>query len=184
MRVSIAHMTTDEVSPAARAGPGISKSARKREAHAARRLGEALTQLDPARLARIPVGEALSDALAAYRGLSRREARRRQLQRIGRLIRAEDREALEAALTRVTELTPEEQRDNRRLERWRERLLAEPDALTEYVGLHPGADVQALRRLIGRTRKAQDPTARAELARRLFRMLREGEDLARADTAD
>ncbi|MYE11982.1 MAG: DUF615 domain-containing protein [Gammaproteobacteria bacterium] len=171
-------MSTDGGSPAPDGGLGISKSARKRDAREARRLGEALTELDPARLARIPIGEALSDALEAYRGLSQREARRRQLQRIGRLMRDEDRDAIAVGLARVTELTPEERGRNRRLERWRERLLTEPDALTEYVRLHPGTDVQPLRHLIGRTRRARDPAVRADFARRLFRLLREREDRA------
>ena len=160
----------------------VSKSAKKRDAREARRLGEALTELDPARLTRIPISEALSDALDAYRRLSQREARRRQLQRIGRLMRNEDREAIAVGLSRVTELTPEERGRNRRLERWRERLLTEPDALTEYVRRHPGTDVQSLRQLIGRTRRARDPAVRADFARRLFRLLREGAD--RADGAD
>lgn len=175
-------MSTDGGSPAADSGPGISKSARKRDAREARRLGEALTGLDPARLARIPISEALSDALAAYRGLSQREARRRQLQRIGRLMRDEDRDAIAVGLSRVTELTPEERGRNRRLERWRERLLTEPDALTEYVRQYPGTDVQPLRQLIGRTQRARDPAVRADFARRLFRLLRERED--RADGLD
>ncbi len=175
-------MKTDGGSPEADRAPAVSKSARKRDAREARRLGEALTRMDPERLARIPVSEALSDALDAYRGLSQREARRRQLQRIGRLMRNEDRDAIAAGLARVTEFTPEERGRNRRLERWRERLLAEPEALTEYVGLYPGTDVQSLRRLIARTRRARDPAVRADLARRLFRLLREREE--REDRAD
>jgi len=171
-------MKTDGGSRGPHLEPPISKSARKRDAREARRLGEGLTELDPARLARIPMGEALSDALEAYRGLSQREARRRQLQRIGRLMRDEDRDAIAVALARVTELTPEERGRNRRLERWRERLLGEPDALTEYVRLHPGTDVQPLRQLIERTRRARDPAVRADFARRLFRLLREREDRA------
>lgn len=158
--------------------PAISKSARKRDAREARRLGEALTEIDPARLARIPISEALTDALDAYRGLSQREARRRQLQRIGRLVREEDRDTIADGLARVTELTPEERGRNRRLEGWRERLLTEPDALTEYLRLYPGTDVQALRQMIGRTRRARDPAVRADFARRLFRLLREREDRA------
>ena len=157
-------------------GPAASKSARKRDAHAARRLGEALAELDPARLARIPMSEALFEALEAHHRLSGREARRRQMQRIGRLVRGEDREAIAAGLTRVTELTPDERRENREIERWRERLLEAPEALTEYVERHPGVDVQALRHLLGRTRSARDPAARAEFARRLFRVLREARE--------
>ena len=57
-------------------------------------------------------------------------------------------------------------------ERWRDRLLADDDALTEFANDHPGSDVQHLRALIR--------TVRAELAaskpprnyRALFREIR------------
>ena len=174
-------MTTDERPRPAGSDAALSKSARKREAAAAKRLGEALAELEPARRARIPLSAALSDAVEAYRRLTHREARRRQLQLIGRLIREEDRTAIAEALTQATELTPKQKLANRRLETWRERLLEDPDALTEYVDAHRGADVQALRHLIGRTRRARDPDTRANFARRLFRLLRVHEDARAQD---
>ena len=173
-------MTTEE-SPPGGSVPALSKSARKREAAAAKRLGEALAELEPARRARIPLSAALSDAIEEYRRLTHREARRRQLQLIGRLLRDEDRASIAEALTQATELTPERKLANRRLETWRERLLEDPDALTEYVDAHRGADVQVLRHLIGRTRNARDPDTRADFARRLLRLLRVHEDARAQD---
>lgn len=150
-----------------------SKSAAKRDALAAQRLGAALAELDPERRADIPMSEALRTALDAYRRCAAREAKRRQMQFIGRLMRAEDREAIATGLARTTRLTPAEQGLNRQLAAWRERLLNDPAALAAYLDEHPGADAQRLRQLLRRIAKATDMDTRTRLGTRLFRLLRE-----------
>ena len=150
-----------------------SKSAAKRDALAAQRLGAALAQLEPERRADIPMSEALRTALDAYRRCPTREAKRRQMQFIGRLMRDEDSEALATGLARATRLTPAEQGLNRKLAAWRERLLNDPAALADYLDDHPAADAQRLRQLLRQIAKATDPEARTRLGTRLFRLLRE-----------
>lgn len=160
---------------AARADRGAraSKSAAKRAAADAQRLGAALAALAPARCLCIPMSAALRDALNAYQTFSSREARRRQLQFIGRLMREEDREAIAAGLARATGSAPADQARHRLLESWCERLLAEPPALAEYLRAWPGADAQALRQLLRRHRQTPDAARRAALRRQLLRLLRE-----------
>lgn len=119
------------------------------------------------------MSEALNAALDAYRTFSSRQAQRRQMQFIGRLMRGEDRDAITQGLARATGRTPAEQALSRQLERWRDRLLSDDDALAEYLRNCPKANAQALRQLIRRTRTARDGTTRSQLHRRLFRLLRE-----------
>ncbi|MEE4381871.1 MAG: ribosome biogenesis factor YjgA, partial [Pseudomonadales bacterium] len=78
-----------------------SKSARKREMHALRDLGARIAELPAARRDGLPVSEALRRALAEYDRLRAREARRRHLSYLGRLLRTEDVDALTAALARL-----------------------------------------------------------------------------------
>jgi ribosome-associated protein len=75
-----------------------SKSQRKRDAHAAQKLGERLVGMRESDLAELPLAESLRDAIAAARRISSRGARARQLQFIGKLMRAADMGAIEAAL--------------------------------------------------------------------------------------
>ena len=149
-----------------------SKSAAKREAAAAQRLGAELAALEPRRRQDIPMSEALNAALDAYRAFSSRQAQRRQMQFIGRLMRGEDRDAIAQGLARATGLTPAEHALRRRLEHWRNRLLND-DALADYLRSCPEANAQALRQLIRRTRTARDEETRSQMQRRLFRLLRE-----------
>ena len=83
----------------------VSRSRRKRESTALQELGEKLAELPPAAQARLPLPSDLRDALNEYRRISNKEARRRQLQFIGRLMReAEADGALPAILEAWTAL--------------------------------------------------------------------------------
>jgi ribosome-associated protein len=75
-----------------------SKSQRKRDAHAAQKLGARLVAMREQELVDLPLEEGLRDAIAAARGITSRGARARQLQYIGKLMRAADMPAIEAAL--------------------------------------------------------------------------------------
>ena len=75
-----------------------SKSARKRAMHELQALGEALVALDPARLAKLDLPERLADAIAEVRSMTKHEARRRQLQFIGKLMRDVDADPIKDAL--------------------------------------------------------------------------------------
>ena len=75
-----------------------SKSARKRAAHAAQKLGEELVLLKDADLLALDLPEALTEAIRAARSIRSRAALARQRQYIGKLMREIDPEPIEAAL--------------------------------------------------------------------------------------
>jgi ribosome-associated protein len=147
-----------------------SKSARKRRDRQVRETGIALTALTDAQLDTIPLDDALKAAILDYGRIQSHEARRRHSHYIGRLMRRADVAAIEEALAAIERKTAATRYAHHRLEAWRERLVAEDGALTEFVATCPGVDVQALRRLIGRVRA--EPGAPAH-ARALFRFLRD-----------
>lgn len=77
---------------------GPSKSALKRESTALQDLGRELAELGKERLAKVPIDEDLRDAVKDYQRFTSHEARRRQLQFIGKLMRNVDPEPIRAAL--------------------------------------------------------------------------------------
>jgi hypothetical protein len=86
--------------PAPAAPEPPSKTQRKHRMHALQELGAELVLLDPSRLAKLDLPEALADAIALARRLTRHEAKRRQMQYIGRLMRDVDPQPLVDALAR------------------------------------------------------------------------------------
>jgi len=151
-----------------------SKSARKRAAHAAQELGEALLQLRDAQLAALGLPEELLEALRAARHIKSRAAGARQRQFIGKLMRAVDLTAIRAALTAHGAEAARESERFKRVENWRERLISEgAPALAELARWRPDLDLSAWRERVeaARRERAREGTAGAA-ARELFRALR------------
>ena len=88
--------------------------------------------LPPASL-RWHLPERLSDAIAVARKLTGHEARRRQMQYVGRLMREVDPAPIEAELVRWTHAPNAEKARLVTVERWRERLLSEAGALDAFA---------------------------------------------------
>lgn len=65
----------------------ISRSQKKRDSISLQKIGEEIANLAPAKLDMLPLTEDLQSAIAEYKRITNREAKRRQLQYIGRLMR-------------------------------------------------------------------------------------------------
>lgn len=160
----------DEFAEAPPVGP--SKTRRKREMHELQALGEALVALPAERLARVPLPEALREAVQDARRFSSHGAHRRQLQYIGRLMRTVDAEPIRAALEAVRHQSATEAAAHQRLERLRARLLESDEALHDIKTQWPHADLQHLRTLARNARKEAAAAKPPRAARELFRQLR------------
>lgn len=129
---------------------GPSKTQVKQAMHDLQDLGTALLALSANQLRAVPMEERLREALRQFGRMPTREAKRRHMQYIGRLLRETDsepaRQALEAIRAREASLLVE-------AERWRERLLVEDSAMTEWMKAHPAADAQPLRALLRKARR-------------------------------
>lgn len=134
-------------------------------------LGEALVGLSPSRLAALALPERLADAVAAAGRLTRREARRRQLQYIGRLMRDVDPAPIEARLAQWSVAPHAEKVRLAAVERWRERLLVEPDAIDELRAASPRMDRPRLAALAARAAAERARGAPPHAYRELFREL-------------
>lgn len=149
-----------------------SKTQRKRAMAELQCLGEALLELPRAQLQALALPEPLAEALAAAHRIASREARRRQIQFIGRLMRKVDPEPIRAALAEAEGRSAAARARLRRLERWRERLIADDAALTEFARAHPAAELQALRAAIRNARKEIAAGRPPRAQRALFRLIR------------
>jgi ribosome-associated protein len=141
----------------------VSKSARKREMTALQELGESLLDLPTERLTQLPLSKRLREGLELAKKLKQREARRRQLQYIGKLMRAENHQEISALMARFEDDNRVFRQRFQRLEKIRDDLIADDNisdnivgdnVLEELLRSHPELDRQHLRQLIRQTRKA------------------------------
>jgi len=162
--------------PAVQVDERQSKTRRKQEMTALQALGEALVGVGPARRAELALPERLQEALDAAQRITQREARRRQLQFIGRLMRGVDAAPIRARLAQWADAPNAEKARLHALERWRERLLSEAGALEALCAEQPGANRERFAELVDSVHaerlQARPPRAYRELFRALDALLR------------
>jgi ribosome-associated protein len=151
----------------------VSRTKKKQQVEELQKLGVALVDLPAVQLDALELPALLLAAVREAQRITSHEARRRQLQYIGKLMRKVDPEPVRAALAMVAGQSALARAQQRRLEGWRERLIGDDAALTAFAAEHPGADLQELRTLIRNARKeiAESKPPRAQ--RELFRVLRD-----------
>lgn len=155
-----------------------SRSQIKREMEALQILGKKITELKPAQINEVPMGEDLRAAIDLYRNnITHKEARRRQMQYIGKLMRAEDAEAIQAVLDKFDSSSKAYAQALHEVEVWRERLIQEGKAvLTEFVETFPQAEVQKLRQLIRNAQKEQQQDKKTGAGKKLFQFIKQLQD--------
>lgn len=151
----------------------VSKSEIKRDAEALKDLGAELVELGKNALDRIPLDEDLRAAIELAQRI-KKEGRRRQLQLIGKMLRARDPEPIKAALDKLKNRHNQQIVLFHKLEQLRDRLIengddAIPDILTRY----PQADRQQLRSLARNAQKEKTDNKPPKSARQIFQYLRE-----------
>ena len=99
------------------------------------------------------------------------EAKRRQVQYIGKLMRHADADAIGAQLRELRQDSKSAVKLMHECERWRERLIEDDNALTELADRYPNIDMQPLRALIRNARREQAAGKASKSARQLYRSL-------------
>ena len=172
-----------------------SRSAKKRDSDAMKALGMNLAELSPRQLQDLELSDALFKAITDYQRITSNSAKRRQRGFIGGLLRddAAEAKAIEARYTALTQHDADAKRVHHQLENWRERLIADDSALTEFLDEYgtnaKGADrsagenvhgqeqseqkvsAQELRTMIRRARTAKDEAQRKKATKALYRKL-------------
>jgi ribosome-associated protein len=149
----------------------ISKTRRKRQAHDLQDLGKALVKLSKEQLARIDMPESLREAIVECRRFTRHEAIRRQMQYIGRIMRDLDAAPIAAQLAQIEAPSRRQTALFHVAERWRDELVAQPEAIARFVHEFPQADPDRLRLLAEKAREEKRTSKPPKRYRELFHVL-------------
>lgn len=152
----------------------LSKTQRKQAMDDLQTLGEELAALSTDRIKKIDIPEILRDAVREAQRMTRHdEAKRRQMQYIGKLMRNVDPEPIRAALALVRGESAGETAKLHRLERLRTEFLADEKVLHEIATLYPSVDMQHLRSLRRSALKEQEQNKPPRSYRAIFQFLKE-----------
>ncbi|MDD9320026.1 ribosome biogenesis factor YjgA [Acinetobacter lactucae] len=137
-----------------------SKTEQKKAVQRMAALGEQLAQLSVKQIQKLPVDERLIDALMEVQNISSFEARRRQFQRIGKLLRNEDETVI------LSYLTPQQgAKKQAQLMRWVDRMIEQGDpAINEFSKIYNASERHTLRQHVLRiNRDKTQEVSEAEL---------------------
>ncbi len=149
----------------------ISKSQIKREMNALQDLGKALVKLTPNQLKKMPITEDLLVSVTEAKKY-KMKALKRQLQRIGVLMRTEDAEAIQKALDRLHKPEKQQVKKLHKIEKWRDDLVAgEASVLDDIVEQFPELDHQYVNQMIRNAKKEKASNKSPKSARALFQYL-------------
>ncbi len=150
----------------------VTKSEMKRDMTALQDLGEELVELKPAVLEKFPLDDDLRTAIKDAQRF-KNEARRRQLQFIGKLMRNRDPEPIQAALDKLRNKHAQATIALQKLEVLRDRIVEEGDkAINDALNLYPNADRQRLRTLSRQAAKEKAGNKPPKAYREIFQILK------------
>jgi ribosome-associated protein len=154
----------------------------KRESTELQKLGEDLLTLRADLLTKLELPDKLAEGVAEAKRITNFEGKRRQMQFIGkqmRLLSADTIEAIRATISEQFMPSAQETMVLHQAEQWRDRLIADDDAVGQWLTISPGTDSQQLRSLVRQARKDAKPEKPGEALRHgrayrdIFQMVRE-----------
>jgi len=169
----------------------------KRESTELQKLGIDLLTLRAELLTGLALPDKLVDAVAEAKRITNFEGRRRLMQFIGKQMRLLSTETLEAIRIALQEQHTPSARETQVLhqaEMWRDRLIADEDAVGQWINLSASTDAQQLRALVRQARKDAKPEKPGEALRHgrayrdIFQLVRErllaADDIPEREPAD
>jgi len=153
-----------------------SKSEAKRQSNALQKMGETLVEAPRDRVKRVPMPEDVLEAILMCQTITNHEGRRRQMQFVGKKMRTLDEEEvaqIQKAIDSWKGASKSETAAMHALERRREKLLTDDNALTALLSEAPHLDVQQLRTLIRNARKEQAENKPPKAYREIFQILKQ-----------
>ena len=151
----------------------LSKTKRKEAMLALQDIGEELVKLPASKLEKLDLPDELRRAVEDCRRFTKHGAIRRQLQYIGRLMRGVEEEPIARQLAAWRGESDEEKALLHRIERWRDRLIENDEALTLFLNEYPQADATQFRQLIRNARHEAASSKPPKSSRAIFKLVRE-----------
>ena len=146
-----------------------SKSQKKRMQTALQNLGEQLIGLSDEQLAGLLLDERLNSAIQEARRMKSHEAKRRQKQYIGKLMRDIDQAPIHALLSSLKNDNRLQKRIFANAERWRDRLVREKHDALQAFEAETGQASAALAALLADLQRATSDRSETTIRRNIFR---------------
>ena len=146
----------------------LSRTDLKRESTELQKLGEDLLTLRTDLMTKLELPDKLVDGVLEAKRITNFEGKRRQMQFIGKLMRKLEPAKLDEIRAMLEEQhmpSAQETLALHQAEQWRDRLIADDDAVGQWLNISPATDSQQLRALVRQARKDAKPEKPGEALR-------------------
>ncbi len=156
---------------------GPSRSQKKREMTALQKAAEKIVKLGPELVRKSGLPERFIDSVLEAQKIKKHEAKRRQIQYLGKLMREIDPEPVLRFIENVELGNRDDAKKFQQLEKWRDGLVeGKFDLIDELAEHYPDIDRQRILQLARNARKEISTGKPPKSSRALFRALRELEE--------
>lgn len=150
------------------------KTRLKQEAQELKSLGEQIIAMSATERARLPLSDDLLAAIDETARITSREARRRHMQYVGKIMRREHLDEIRAEFDTMAREKRQRELGFHHLEHWRDRLIeGDADTLSAFINEYPDVDRQMLAQLIRNARAERAADKPPASARKLFKLIRD-----------
>lgn len=162
----------------------VSKTEMKEDMSALQALGEELVGLKSSSLDKFPISDDLRQAIDNAQRF-KNEAKRRQLQYIGKLMRQIDPAPIQAELDKLRNKHSQATAELHKLEQTRDRIVTDVDpAIENVMDLYPDADRQRLRQLARQAKKEKVSNKPPKASREIFQILKELKEATESEESE
>jgi len=152
---------------------GPSKSQLKRDSHALQAMGKELVEMPEGKLQKFNLPDSLKEAVYEARKLKSREAKRRHLQYIGKLMRISNIDEIQNTLDKMDHQSLTYRQHFKQLEVWRERIITQGNkGIEAFLKDYPLAERQQLRNLQRQANREIELKKAPVASRKIFEYIR------------
>ena len=150
----------------------ISKTELKKDSKRIQALGRSIAEMSANEIKKFNFPINIQQAIDEFKAIKSNSAKNRQTQYLGKLLRAID---LTEAYVVMEQLRTNSQKGiqlDHFIEKWRDKLIADKDAITEFVSLYSSSENQTIRQLIQNSLKEKSSNKPPKSYRQLFQVIK------------
>ena len=150
----------------------ISKTELKKDSKKIQALGLYISRMGTDEIKRFNFPENIQQAINDLKAIKSNSAKKRQVQYLGKLLRRID---LSKAYIVIEQLRTNSQKEiklDHYIEKWRERLISDKEAVTEFISLYSSSKNQTIRQLVQNSIKEKELNKSAKSYRQLFQTIK------------
>ena len=150
----------------------VSKTELKKDSKKIQALGRYISEMGIEEIKKFSFPQNIQQAIYDLKAIKSNPAKKRQVQYLGKLLRAIDLTEAHIVMEQLRTNSQKEIQLDHYIEKWRDRLISDKESITEFISLHPSYENQTIRQLIQNSLKEKALNKPPKSYRQLFQAIK------------